>query len=252
MTATPKATFLSLPTELRLQIAAYALEQTENVGILERRGNRLDTNYSAASNLSVLLVCRQFHIDFTNLAYQLTRFILVGPTMRAQMERSLPLGPTMQGIYEHSNAKLRNLRRLVIQSIWEPLARWDSYPFDKDSLHLDELGIVTDDQVYKPVLGLLRRLKNVKTLRIFPMSGNYRILYGRLVGSMQKDDHYQRYDAPDAPNIGNTWWEPSFNAKDISFDLVAREPEPLIAEEDYMTIMKPKVDDLMEWLARWM
>jgi hypothetical protein len=231
-------TFLSLPAELRIQIATYALEQSEDVIASECREDRLDSAYVAASNLSILLVCRRCQRDFKNLAYQKTTFVLTHHTMQA--------------IHQQPVANLQNLRKLVIESNLDPIAMWHKYPLDNESLHLDELCIVTSDHGFRLITGLLRRLRNVKTLRIFPTSGNPHMHYAYLVGIMQKADHYQRYDAPDAPDIGYTWWDPCYNAQAVSFDLVAQDPVPLMDEEDYMIMMKTQTGEFMEWVAKWL
>ena len=238
MEGIPQTTFLSLPTELRLQIATYALEQPAYVGLIPSwSSGRVDATYSSADSLSVLLVCRQFHHEFANLAFQMTRFILNSHTMQAMHRLSV--------------AKQKNLRKLVIPGACLSGELWHSYPFNNDDLRLDELCIITSDG-YNTVPNLLRRLQHVKKLRILPCreGGHYYDTYSRLLGAIYKEDHYQRYDAPGAPNIGSTWFEACLNVEDMSFDFVARKPEPVLAEEDYMVMMKPKIDTLMEdWLA---
>jgi hypothetical protein len=245
MATTPSATFLSLPTELRLQIAAYALEQPKRVNPSKERycGTELayqqvDPDYYASHNLSLLRVCHQFHRDFSSLAYRMTTFVVASNKMQA--------------IKWQPAANVRNLRRLVLQHPLDVMLFWDDYPFDNESLHLDELCILIDVPNYEPMMGLLRRLQNVKTLRFFHTGPRPEIAYARLVSAMQKDDHFQRYDAACAPNIGCTWWDSTFDAQSISSDLVARKPVPLMAEGDYMVMMKPKVEELMDWLAQWM
>jgi hypothetical protein len=239
MQATPRTTFSSLPTELRLQIAEYALEQRGDVGLRESQELRVDPTYNAASNLSLILVCRQFRRDFTNIAYQMTKFVFIGPKL--------------QLVHGATDAKLRNLRKIVIDANWSEIDIWQTYPFNKECLTLEELCIVAIPNKYEivPLISLLERLRNVKQLRFFPCSGNHRLIYGRLVGAMYKYDHYRRYDAPDAPNLKHIWWEHRFNVCDSSIDLVTCQPEPLMAEEEYMMMMKPKIDELMEWMSNW-
>jgi hypothetical protein len=243
MQSTPGTNFFSLPTELRLQIAVYALEQSDDVGILPPNDQvRIDPAYDAATNLSILLVCRDFHRDFGTVAYQMTRFIFAGTRLH---NCSLI-----------SDAKLRNVRKVVVEANWLEIGTWQTFLFDKDCVALEELCVVsiTDDDVdhaIRPVISLLRRLQNVKKIRIFPWHAECRLTYGRLVGAMYKDDHYHRYDAETAPLVGPTWWEPYFNSHDISLDFVKCEAEPVMAEEDYMVMMKPKIDEIMDWMDRW-
>lgn len=251
METRPLATFFSLPVELRLQIAAYALEQEDNVGILNHRRtvfnrdtcleehSRLDEDYNPSRNLSLLLVCGQFQHDFTNFAIQMTRFVF--------LHRTIP------NFSKQLSVRLQHLRKLIIRCYteWKPLAHWHSCPFDKASLRLEELCIVTDNRKYAPLPRILRYLGNIKSIKLVPEDGDFRLVYGRLVGAMYKEDHYHRYDATDAPDIGCTWWEPSLNFTTATIDFVAQEPAPFVAEEEFMAIMKPKIDELMEWTDRW-
>jgi hypothetical protein len=236
MQATPRTTLFSLPVELRLQIAEIALEQRGNVWLLKtniNQGLRIDPAYKAASNLAIILVCRQFRLDFTNLAYQMTKFVFIGTQMQ------LVNGAT--------DTKLRNLQRVVIDANWSQIS-WQTYPFDREGLTLEELCVVArqgDD--YKPFLTLLQELRHVKLLRWFPPPIDYRQVYPQVVGAMYKNDHFRRYDAPGAPDIARVWWRPSDNICDFSIDFVACQPEPRMAEEEYMVMMKPKIDDLMRW-----
>lgn len=227
--------------ELRLQIAVYALEQSDDVGILPPNDQvRIDPAYDAAANLAILLVCREFHRDFGTVAYQMTRFIFAGTRLH-----------TCTLI---SDVKLRNVRKIVVEADWPQIGTWQTFPFNKDCAALEELcvvSIISDDYAIRPLISLLRRLKNVKRIRIFPWHAECRLTYGRLVGAMYKDDHYHRYDADDAPVIQKTWWEPHFNSHDISLDFVKCEAKPVMAEEDYMVMMKPKIDEIMDWMDRW-
>jgi hypothetical protein len=233
MQATPRTTFFSLPAELRLQIAEYALEQTGNVWLCKsNRELRIDPAYKAASNLSILLVCRQFRLDFSNMAYQMTRFVFIGPHMQ------LVCGAT--------DAKLQNLRKVIIDADWSQIS-WQTFPFNREGLTLEELCIVAlpDKHNINPFLVLLQEMRHVKLLRFFPRPVDHPNMYGRLVGAMYKNDHCRRYDAPGAPDIAKVWWRPCSNVCDFSVDFVACQPEPRMAEEDYMVMMKPKIDELM-------
>jgi hypothetical protein len=240
MRSTSGTTFFSLPTELRLQIAAYALEQSDDVGLLlPNDQGRIDPAYDAATNLAILLVCREFHRDFGTVAYQMTRFIFAGNRMH-----------TFSLI---SDTKLRNVRKVVVEADWVQIETWPTFPFNKDCVVLEELCVVpiTGGDYICPFIGLLRRLQNIKTIRIFPWYAECHLTYGRLVGAMYKDDHYHRYDANNAPIVEKTWWEPYFNSHDISLDFVKCEAEPVMAEEDYMVMMKPKIDEIMDWMDKW-
>ncbi|KAF2819446.1 hypothetical protein CC86DRAFT_146290 [Ophiobolus disseminans] len=238
---TPRTTILSLPVELRLQIAAYALEQPANPGLHAHRADYnglIDLTYRSASNLSILLVCRQFYQDFASLAFRMTTFVLNGDISCS--------------LHSQPETTLRNLRKLSIgKSGWNSVQQWHNYPFDNENLQLDVLSLVLDTKDPDPTTRLLRCLRHVRIVRIFPTADKrfHAHHFAQLVGAMYQEDHYHRYDAPDAPNVGNTLFEPHFNSDDGSFDLVAKEPTPVMAEEDYMVMMKPKINRLMEWAS---
>lgn len=249
--AAPRSPFFSLPTELRLHIAVYVLEQSPSTGFVASQGPygplskhircfSLNKRYTAAANLTILLVCRQFRNDFTRLAFQKTIFVL-------------PINPS-RFIVDNSDALLRNVRRLAIQCHRDIITSWHEYPFDRECLKLDELhvGMMGSPDTIEMVR-LLRRLKNVKRIRFIRDRGVlYTSLpsYNSLIGRMLKEDHYQRYDAPNAPNVESTWWIWSLNKEDQHLTLLAQEPKPVMEEEKYMLLVKPLVNDVMIWAER--
>lgn len=234
----PRTTFLSLPVELRLQIAEYALEQTAHAGISARLYTEAyqeleDVTYRAADNLSILLVCRQFYQDFAQLAFHMTTFVL-------NHDKSLPAQVTTGA---------SSLRKIVVgQNGWSAAMQWGCYPFDDENMYLDELSFIARDLDLPLLTKLLRRLKHVKSLRIYPIvlrPSAWEVLYCAMLGAMYKEDHYQRYDAPDAPNVGQIWFEPHFDEVEMSFEFKAQDPAPMMAEEGYLTMMKPKIEAIM-------
>lgn len=242
----PQTTFLSLPTELRLQIAAYALEQSLDDGPFKTEPITycdpdsvgppthtlsLDPSYTATSNLSILLVCRQFRDDFRCLALQKTWFLL-----------TVHQGRTIAG---QTDELLRNVRKIAISCGYhDSILSWYRFPFNNTCMKLDELTL---SMFYLPdimeLVRLLRRLQNVKVMRILP-----HVLDGvrRLFGAILKEDHFQRYDARNAPNLPKTWWEWSYNQEESGYILVAQDPKPVMEEEDYMRFVKPLIDELMQ------
>ncbi|USP77443.1 hypothetical protein yc1106_04717 [Curvularia clavata] len=241
--------FLSLPTELRMHIAAEALEQHPLSGFhmvdaAPENGSRyiLDTRYRPSANLSIRLVCRQFNIDFTRLAIQKTRFVLqkdAGSTVSTQSETIL-----------------RDVKRLVVHYGPDTIAEWREFPFNKECLQLDELDMfmpLAEAPEYSELVGMFRRLRNVQRIR-FLLCGDEqqaRLRCCWLIGVMLKEDHYQRYDAPNAPNLESSWWSWSWSFNDnyswVTF--VAQEPKPVMVEEEYMMLVKPKLDEIMEATA---
>lgn len=253
----PRAAFSSLPAELRLQIADYALEQLPNAGLIRKRvpsrgfspdsrSRRafwclcIDPSYSAASNLSILLVCRQFRADFTRLAFERTTFSLLAHPVRV--------------IADQTGSLLRIVRKLVLQCRWSYIAFWDTQPFNTEGIDLDELVVsVIGGFDALQLSRLLRRLRNIKVLKFIPdetTDWEISVEYNRLVGAILKEDHYRRYDAPKAPELESTWWEWNYNKEDNYFILKAQEPKPIMEEEAYMILMKPKVDEVMERMER--
>lgn len=231
MTSPPqRTTLLSLPVELRLIIAAYALEQPRRIGLDDaetikfrngRRRLRLISEYKPSTNLAILLVCRQFNNDFTRLAFQKTRFVL----------RSDASGI----ICDQTDAFLRDVRRLVVCCTSDTIAAWDAFPFNTECLQLDQLDFVTmitSKVDLKPFVRMFRQLQNVKEISFTfdPKTEHPAHGWVRLLVAMLKEDEYQRYHAPNAPNIEATWWNWTFHSKINWGVFVAQPPKPIMPE----------------------
>ncbi|KAF3031137.1 hypothetical protein E8E11_000877 [Didymella keratinophila] len=234
---------LKLPTELRLRIADYALEQHPATGIppTSRQLQEYRADYRPSGNLALLLVCRQFNSDFTQLAYSKTRFSIWNRRQSNNL-RQLP---------SHS---VRNIRSIVHRAPVDEVTSWGSYCYGLQQLHLDELVILCDrfffviSQDVLNVAAFLRRLLHVKIIRFVmydDKAGRKRSHYCRLIGAIMKEDHFQRYDAPGAPNIEARWWDWHLNSLGDMIAFTAQEPRPVLPEEEYMLLMKPKVDAMM-------
>jgi hypothetical protein len=243
---------LALPAELRNQCIGYALAQQLDAGFTRSatyHGLVLDQQYSASAQLSVLLTCRQFYLDFYQLAYRNTTFVL-------------------RDDCDSINGLLGRLRREQIECIGKiafvtsparihELVHWSTYPFNLEGLRLRELSVVlyrSEDwhfpsQYTRDLVALLRRLRNVQKLRFVRnfahVSGSFRTWYNRLIGLVLKEDHYQRYDAPGAPNVEATWWNWSYDYADNTFELVAQPPKPILPEAEYIEFVAPMVRRLM-------
>lgn len=248
--AVRQTTFLSLPAEVRVQIAADALQQPPDVGLIfmepiagsdQCAGLVLDPGYASATNLNLLLVCRQFRNEFTQLAYQKTTFVI--------RHRAAEV------INEQPDGRLKNIRKLVVLYSHVSLLRWREWPFNHQHLHLDELCFSDYQDIPRSdIINLLRRLKNVRTIRFVmhsTQSGKDRLACNSLIGVILKADHYWRYDAPDAPRLESTWWNWTFNQRNNAFTFVAQEPKPIMEEEEYMLFVKPKIDEVMDRMAHW-
>jgi len=245
-----KTTFFTLPTELRLEIAAYALEQPD-AGLTrqhrpgEKRDHfRVDSKYKPSNNLAIRLVCRQFNAEFFRLAIQKTLFVL-------------PKDSTWV-IHQQSDALLRDVKKLRVHYNPGDTKRWEMFPLNKPCMHLDQLELVImleDSKSRKALVDLFRRLQNVKEIRLLAQGsglaswGSHEFV--RLLGEMLKEDHYQRYDAPNAPNLEHSWWDWSYSDDLGQAIFVAQQPKPIMLEEDYMLLMKPNVDYVIECMVSY-
>ena len=252
--STSPAPFLSLPVELRLHIAEYAFEQSPAAGIPYAHHFKEFTvggpwcerehNSKASKNLSLLLVCRQFHTDFTEIAYNKTRFAIQSESRNATRIQELP------------DTKIRNIRKVAFIPKISEICSWGSYPFRDERLHLDELmflwcGNTTGGRLQacsNSLYPIMRNLLHVKTIKFLLFGRNEnenRQIYCRLIGTFMKDDHFYRYDAPGAPKVEATWWNWHLNEDGDIVTFTAQAPRPVLPEEVYMMLMKPKVDALM-------
>ena len=254
--ATPSAAkFLTLPVELRLHIAEYAFEQDPAAGIPHKDHQHQDNSpsgwwseyehdYRPSENLSLLLVCRQFNTEFTQIAYNKTRFTLRG---RSNVIR----------LHELPALKIRSIRKLAFIPHLSELCSWGSYPFKVEQLRLDELvflwlgrtplhgSLQTCNNSLYPIM---RDLLHVKTIKFFlygESEKDNRKAYCRLIATLMKDDHFYIYDAPSAPKIEATWWDWHLNEEGNVMTFQAHPQRPVLPEEDYMLLVKPKVDALM-------
>jgi hypothetical protein len=229
--------FSALPAELRLLIADYVFEQPLDTAFETKPDGKLQLAdmYSSASHLRPLLACRQFYKEFQTAAYSKTTFVLKG------------LGPH-DCIARLPQGLLRHVRKLVLCHSAH-VTLWRRYPFNAECLHLETLVLVSSPIFpHHDLVSLLHRLDHVQTLIVVADKDtvNFGLKFQRMVGLLLKNDHYQRYDAPGAPNMEHNWWEWSFNAARLSFMLQALPPKPALAEEDYMKLIKPHVDALMQ------
>jgi hypothetical protein len=240
--ATSHTTFFSLPTELRLHVASYVLEEQPIKNEYRNGAYWMDPVYWSVSsrNLSILLVSHQFRKDFTSLAWKKTKFTISNDAARI--------------IGAQSDERLKHVRRLGIRATDTHVQGWDMFPFNRESLHLDELDISIarvpepdESFIVNRLVHMFRCLQNVQKVRLIYTDGirDPRAKVNRLIGAMLKEDHYKRYDAVNAPNIESTWWDWSWDSDHSCYIFVAREPKPLMEEEDYMLFIKPKVDEVM-------
>ncbi|KAI8942268.1 hypothetical protein NX059_000347 [Plenodomus lindquistii] len=237
------ATLLDLPVELRLQIASYALEQPRDSGLVWKQtpgddhgvyhGLLPDENYSSASNLGLLLVCRSFYEDFTRLAYGKTTFVLQRDA-KGCLDR-MPL------------ARSQTIRRLVIP--FEQLHAFSTCSFD---MKLEDLSIVCPDRSecnLNTMVDFLRCVDSIKHIRLLFQDNEIKHRHLKqcysLAGAILKEDHYQRYDAPGAPNIEASWWSWKYDAIMHIFTFTAQPPKPIMEEKAYMELVAPLIEELI-------
>jgi hypothetical protein len=251
--AAARTTFFSLPTELRLQIAGYALEQKPHDGFILQKLSKLslDSGYIAVAKrrLSIRLVCRQFNHDFSRLAFQSTTFILlcnsghpndIPPHFPSKMARLVRRQP---------DEVLKDVRKLIVDCAGQasPIMLWQHFPFNRACMQLDELSFLMQGPFDVTAMAdVMRQLQNVKTIRFIK---HRQLECYKLIAAFLQRDHYYRYDAPAAPNRGNTWWEWSYSDEEGSFTFVAQDTKPVMEEKEYMLFVKPKVDRVMECIA---
>lgn len=258
-----KVDFFTLPTELRLQIAAHVVEQPSNAGLIyegkeqvnetgivdsltDRKipGFHLDAHYSAASNWSLLRVCRQFWVDFSKLAYSQTRIVLFPSQLHM--------------LHSKPDDFVRNIRKLALSCDLLTLSSWEEYILNEPRLQLEELCIAMVDQVlpydkYPLLVRLLRHLQNVKSIRfVLDPSGTVadQVNCDSLIGSILKEDHHERYDANNAPQLESTWWTWEHKDDQGSRLFTSQPPKPLMDEQAYLEIVRPLIDDAISNLVR--
>jgi hypothetical protein len=243
----PKTTIFSLPTELRLQIAGYVLEQEPNAGFICQKLSKLSLDpgytYKLEKILGIRLVCRQFNHEFTRLAFQSTTFL---------MSDAPELGLTRNVasiVGDQPDELVKDVKKLIINCAGQlaPFLDWGRYPFNRACMHLHELSFVMQASFHVALMAdRMRQLQNVKMIRF--MKHRPLECY-RLMATFLRRDHYHRYDAPYAPNVGRTWWEWSYSEEEGSFTCTAQDAMPVMEEQDYMVFATPKVDRVMECIA---
>jgi hypothetical protein len=258
MESTSRANLFNLPAELRLEIMSYVYIQEPNtvyklysIPRPPRTGLFLNKLYSSASALALLLVCKQFRHDFSRLAFNNTHFVLT--------DKHASISKQMATLQPYQINALRHFHFVIAdQSNFRDLVHWTNYPFNNPDLHLDTLAVVfqrNDHQHFphefmKETVSLLRRLENVTNLRFIRNSANmkgfFRTWFNRLIGLVLKEDHFNRYDHSNAPQLPKFWWDWNFSIKEQSFELKAREPMKIIDEEEYMKLVAPLIDQLMK------
>ncbi|KAH7110603.1 hypothetical protein B0J11DRAFT_205274 [Dendryphion nanum] len=262
MFPTPTRTnFFTLPTEIRLSILEYVLPPPHPdsgvrdltvTGPIEPFFVQIDDIpfYSEQRwKSSILTICRQFRTDFTNLVFSRTVFSVrvSNRSVRSLHSRLADLRP----------CQIASIRYLIVEKEeheFQALSQWSHYPFNIPNFNLTILtiGLASSPMAIEntaKIAKMLRGLRNVQTLRIIgnfcTVKGGFKAWYNQLVGLILKEDHRQRYDVADAPNVEETWWEWSFGNQTQSAVFKAQKSKPVVGEEEYMHMIKPLMETWM-------
>jgi hypothetical protein len=252
---------LALPAEIRLAIFEYILilphrnagfVTPSKISVCPRQNLRhlvLDDDYSSAAQLEILLTCRQFYADFTRLAFSQTAFVVT--------ETYTPIQARTQILRPCQVDSIRHLSFVAGARQFRDMIKWRRYPFDMQNLNLETLDVVFHSSGHwhypadftADIVLLLRRLQNVHCLRFIRNNANikgfFKTWYNRLIGLVLKEDHKQRYDVVDAPNVESTWWTWSFCEEEQSFEMRAEETRVIMEEDEYMLMAKPLMEEWM-------
>jgi len=249
--------FLDLPTEIRLAILEYVFDAHPlNDGFSNHNhpgGLLINHDYTATTNLSPLLTCRQFHQDFARLAISRTPFLITDLYSKLPQRLSLLREPHQRAV--RSIAVVAGARQI------REMGSWGAHPFGCPELKLHTLTIVLHRSAHWHYLGdftadivrLLRNLSNVESLVFVRnganVKGHFKTWYNRLIGLMLKEDHRWRFDVVPAV-LESVWWSWAFDEVGQSFRLRAGRPKPMMGEEGYMEMVKPLVEELMRGMER--
>lgn len=268
--ASQRPGLLSLPTELLLHILGYVVDHGPDAGLIysappdsvSRGSNQvfsgliLDPRYSSSACLHILLVCRQLRDASTNLAFQRTVFVVASGD-----SASLRI---LQPLQHYPMNNLKNVILVFKSCDSGSVTSW-RWPFNNETLSLDTLTIAftplspADPRTLSgnfamrntsEMVELLRRLEHVRRLRFVQnaavYTSSFRTWYNQLIGHLLKEDHYQRYDAPGAPHLENTWWDWQFNPSERSIEFVALPAKTIVPEPDYLEMVAPLIAKLMQ------
>lgn len=245
-----KADLLSLPSEIRTAIFENVfLDNLCTTGLLhdDAGASEVDHQYSAASRLAPLLVCKQFYLDGNLLALRNTHFLVTN------LYISIP--DRLSRLQPKQLSALRSIALTADSRHLRALRSWGQHAFACPALSLDSLTVIlhqpSQHYLFDSTLDITRLLRSLQGVRrlVFVrnhahVKGAFKTWYNRLVGLILKTDHHERYDVHPA-NLEMTWWTWSFDDTAESFCLEACPSKPLVDEEAYMQQIKPLMEQLM-------
>lgn len=242
---------LSLPAEIRLAIFDYAFpDRVDRIGFRNHNvpgGIVMDERYAASTAMALLLTCRQFYADASLIAMRKTPFTV------SNIFSHVP--ECLSVLHPKQQSAIRHLSFVADARQFKDFAHWKSHAFGMAHLQLDTLTVIlrpsttwhflfdfTDD-----VVRLLRTLGNVKQFAVVRngarVKGSFKTWYNRLVGSMMKVDHQERYErAPPTPE--SVWWDWQFDDLGQRIRLEARPPKEWVDEAVYLERMLPRMEGL--------
>ena len=255
---------VTLPAEIRISILEHVLNDIPvDDGLTKHHISGetiIDHDYRANGHLQLLLTCRRMYEDGNLLAFNRTSFIVSNLFFRMSDRLSI--------LHPKQIAAVRNIAFVADTRHFRDLVEWRGYPFDVRNLRLDTLTIVLHRSsvwhyLFDYTAGITRILRNLKGVRRFVIlrnnalvKGSFHTWYNRLVSSIMRVDHFERYKkSPPTPE--EVWWEWDYDATARMICLEARPSKPIMDEESYMTVMKPLEEELKaseaneEWNPDW-
>lgn len=248
---------LTLPAELLTSILSYVFDDNlppksrAHTGLPWREGRSVtivSPTYSAAALLAPLLTCKQFYLAGHIEAFKCTHFLV------ANLYIDVP--SRLSRLSKKQLSALRTIALVVDARHFRAMRAWDGYAFNNSALsHLDTLTIALHQTTHHylfdftaDIAKLLRRLQGVRRVVFVRnqayVKGSFKTWCNRLVGSIMKIDHYERYDVQ-PPNPERTWWEWGYDVRAEAFCLDARPSKETVDEETYMQQIKPLIEELM-------
>ncbi|KAF2641166.1 hypothetical protein P280DRAFT_468828 [Massarina eburnea CBS 473.64] len=254
-------TLLSLPTEIRLDIwdlvlTNDAFSHQENTHELV-----LNSQYTAPTQLNLLLTCHQIRNEIGIIpTFQRAAFVV-------KRLKESPYSAFACQLLSLPKDLIAAVKKLVLPAQWldfdDPTFWSGGAMFLEEKLQLFELTFFFENKVDAlashaqgtickppPVHPMARRMRlwnHVQVLRFIRNESNVHLRkwYRALVGQILKEDHYQRYDSEQAPNLGMTRWEWKYDVKEHVAEFFAKPPHPVLPEAEYMEMVAPMIHDLI-------
>ena len=246
----PAPTFLSLPTELRVQCLAYILDSMPPGGFkTPLQPSLVDEDYSVGTRLETLLICHQVYEDIQLAAWNRTNFVCTN--------LFTSISGRLSGLSPRQIAAVRYITFIADARHFRKLLDWGEHPFGISVLRLNTLSIALHRSSYwhylndftSDITKLLRHLKGVQRLVFVRndarVKGSFKTWCNRLIGMILKLDHQNRYEKIPS-SLETVWWAWTFDDLGQTLCLEAVPARPVMDEGIYMEQVKPLVFELMQ------